>query len=267
MDTMKRILLVEDNVINQQVTAKVLSKLGYLVEVVENGLKAVKSVKETSYDLILMDCQMPDMDGYAATKEIRKYEATINKHTPIVAMTAHALKGDKEKCLTCGMDDYIAKPFDIQLLANKLIHHLDSTNHQENRTMTSKKEMLEDITHLSQPSYSVIDMNRMHEIFGNDMASIHEFVKTFIASTHELIKKIEETLQSKNVSSAKIAFHTLKGSSGNSGATKIYELAKSAEQLVLNQDWEGAEKILNEIKNTFRELCEEYENFKNIELT
>lgn len=257
----KNILLVEDNIVNQHVAEKILSKLGYTIDIVDNGLKAVNRIKEKSYDLILMDCQMPEMDGYTSTKEIRKYEANLNKHTPIIAVTAHALKGDEEKCLACGMDDYIAKPFDIQFLSSILCKYLGTTQinifSPDNVDTEVKSPMIK-------LNYSMIDMDRMHDIFGDDAVSINEFVKTFIASTQELIKTIEDTLKSKDVLSAKKAFHTLKGSSGNSGATQIYELAKSAEQFVLNQKWDEAEKLLLEIKNNFAQLRKEYENLINI---
>lgn len=258
----QRILLVEDNIINQQVTTKVLSKLGYQADIAENGLEAIRIIKEKPYDLILMDCQMPYMDGYTATKEIRKLELSQNKHTPIIAMTAHALKGDCEKCIECGMDDYIAKPFDIRLLADILKRYLVA-DQKGNVSEAFHNDDQKKPPRIAQLNYSLIDMHRMQEIFGEDAVTINQFVKTFIDSIQVLIKNIEETIQAKDVVLAKKAFHTLKGSSGNGGATKLYELAKSAEQLVLNQEWEAAEKVLIEIKKLFVELHGEYDRNVN----
>jgi len=105
-----RVLVVEDNDVNQEVAATILRKLGCVVEVAGNGKQAVKMAEITSYDLIFMDCQMPGMDGFEATGEIRKYEETSGHHSKIVAMTAHTTDEDRERCLTAGMDDYIGKP-------------------------------------------------------------------------------------------------------------------------------------------------------------
>ena len=103
------VLIVEDNLINQKMAVRMLEKMGYHVDVAANGLEAMKRVKQSAYDLIFMDCQMPEMDGYEATAEIRRHERD-SQHTPIIAMTAHTMQGDREKCLRAGMDDYIAKP-------------------------------------------------------------------------------------------------------------------------------------------------------------
>jgi CheY-like chemotaxis protein len=105
-----RILVAEGNLVNQLVTVHLVEALGYQVETVEDGRGAVTAVERGAYELVLMDCHMPQMDGFTATTEIRRREERSGRHTPIIALTADALSGDAEKCLAAGMDDYLAKP-------------------------------------------------------------------------------------------------------------------------------------------------------------
>jgi len=118
-----RVLLVEDNAVNQRLAYRMLEKAGYRCDLAANGKEAVEAVKRTAYDVILMDCRMPEMDGYTATAEIRKGEGR-GERTPIIAMTAEAMKGSKERCIEAGMDDYIAKPVSAPILYEKIEEYL-----------------------------------------------------------------------------------------------------------------------------------------------
>jgi len=111
------ILIAEDNLINQKVIERMVQKLGYRADLVANGRAALEALSQSAYGLVFMDCQMPEMDGFEACREIRKRESGVG-HIPIVAITANAMKGDRERCLEAGMDDYVSKPFKQDDLKN-----------------------------------------------------------------------------------------------------------------------------------------------------
>ena len=117
-----RVLVVEDNAVNRKVAVALLDKLGYAADTACDGVEALDAMCRSHYDVVLMDCQMPRMDGYEATAEIRRREH--GSHTPIIAMTASAMASDRERCLAEGMDDYLAKPIDRNTLANTLRRHM-----------------------------------------------------------------------------------------------------------------------------------------------
>ena len=116
-----RVLLVEDNVINQKVAVRMLERAEMLVDHAENGAEAVALAENGNYDIVLMDCQMPVMDGFSATRAIRSAERSSGERVPIIAMTANAFEGDREGCMTAGMDDYLSKPVTFARLVDKLI--------------------------------------------------------------------------------------------------------------------------------------------------
>lgn len=126
----KKLLLVEDNKINQLVAGKLLEKFGYAYDIAENGIEAVDKASSNHYDAILMDCQMPVLDGFEATKRIRQSEQAKSAHTPIIGLTANALEGDREKCLACGMDDFTTKPIKLEELASKLNYWCQAKTHE-----------------------------------------------------------------------------------------------------------------------------------------
>lgn len=140
-----KILLAEDNQINRKLAITLIQKAGYKVDPVENGLQAVSSLKQREYSLVLMDVQMPEMDGFEATKEIRKMESG-GRHIPIIAMTAHAMKGDRERCLSAGMDDYVSKPINPQEMYKTIDYWLQQNNKkQEDKPSDEEDQTISDI--------------------------------------------------------------------------------------------------------------------------
>lgn len=242
------ILLVEDNQVNQQVALKILDKLGYQAEVANNGIEALAAIQHSTFDLVLMDCQLPEMDGYTATEHIRSLEESgmLSNHVPIVAMTAHALKGDKEKCLRAGMDDYISKPIDIAALASVISHWLGN----EEKELVNKAQTEE----ISTTVTSVIDMQRIHDILGDDQNAIQAFFKTVISSTADLLNQLEPAIRNKNQSLTIQLLHHLKGSAGNSGIMPIHELSLRAEQEAHRLDWSALEASYKELNVLFKKL-------------
>jgi two-component system sensor histidine kinase/response regulator len=136
-----RILLAEDNLVNQRLATRLLEKRGHFVVLAANGLEAVTAFEKGSFDLALMDLQMPEMDGFEATAAIREKEKVAGSHLPIVALTAHAMKGDREKCLEAGMDGYLTKPIRPQELDNLLESYRDRRRSaaEEAERMLAKK--------------------------------------------------------------------------------------------------------------------------------
>ncbi|HXV12615.1 MAG TPA: response regulator, partial [Candidatus Krumholzibacteria bacterium] len=128
-----RVLVAEDNLVNQRVAVRLLETLGCRVDVAASGIEAIKMLETGAYDLVLMDCQMPEMDGYEATREIRRRESRAGGRTTIVAMTAHALPGDREKCTEAGMDDFVAKPVRRDTLADVIDRHVAETDPPKGR--------------------------------------------------------------------------------------------------------------------------------------
>ena len=136
-----RILVVEDNIANIKVAVRMIERLGYRADMAGNGLEAVSALGKLDYDAVLMDCQMPEMDGYEATRQIRRHEQGNKErlHTPIIAMTASAMSGDRERCLAAGMDDYISKPIKLHVVAAVLERWLGTAAGEEERTAEAKR--------------------------------------------------------------------------------------------------------------------------------
>ncbi len=193
-----RVLLAEDNVVNQKVAMRQLEKLGYECDVAANGLEALEALKRRPYGLVLMDCQMPEMDGFQATAEIRRMEAD-GRRTPVVAMTANALEGDRERCLAAGMDGYIPKPVRIESLADAL--KLWDTAFDQ-----STLKSLKDLAGPENPAF------------------LKELFRTYLGDLPGRLEAIRAAVKSADAEALRQAAHALKGSSGNIGAQRLQKI-------------------------------------------
>ncbi|MFP5392017.1 MAG: EAL domain-containing protein, partial [Gammaproteobacteria bacterium] len=220
-----RILVAEDNRTNQMVAAGMLAMNGCLCEFASNGREAVEAARNGEFDLILMDCSMPEMDGYEATGHIRVFEESIGRRTPLVAMTANTQRGDAEKCLAAGMDDYLAKPITLVELRQKLERWLPHGEALRATPPTTDR--------VEEHAESALDHDifaKLREIMG---PSLPHAISPFLEDTPQYLQDLETAVQSGDVESARAKAHAIKGSSGNLGATFLSQLAKEAEELAL----------------------------------
>ena len=224
----KLILLAEDNIVNQKVAVRQLEKLGYRADAVANGFEALEALTRISYDLVLMDCQMPELDGYEATARLRRREGNA-KHTPIVAMTAHALEGDRAKCLAAGMDDYLSKPVKSEELERVLERLLS----QGCENVKSNNEVLgEDAL--------PVDLARLFEAMGDDPEELKEMLDLFLDEMAGNIEKLRAAIASGNGSEVNSLAHNGAGVSANCGIVALVAPLRRLERLGHENQLNGA---------------------------
>jgi two-component system, sensor histidine kinase and response regulator len=217
-----RILLAEDNAVNQLVALRLLEKYGHAVVVAANGKKALEALGKETYDLVLMDIQMPEMDGWEATRVIRDEERESGRHIPILAMTAHAMKGDEEKCIGAGMDGYLTKP----IRTAELLAALDRiSSHKTDSEVVLKSSSS---TNSSGP---VIDLAATLERLDGDRNLFDELIEVFRGECPGIMEEIRRALVLQDKKRVERGAHTLKGSSSNVGAVAASEVAAEIENL------------------------------------
>jgi CheY-like chemotaxis protein/nitrogen-specific signal transduction histidine kinase/HPt (histidine-containing phosphotransfer) domain-containing protein len=227
-----RILVVEDNLVNQKVALSQLKGLGYAADVASNGRIAVEAIGSRHYDAVLMDCQMPEMDGFEATAEIRRRDAAAAGHTIIIAMTAHALEGEREKCLAAGMDDYISKPVKLETLRKVLSHWIASPSADQHSAAAAADD--NSAFGLSMQSYEPIDSSVLagfRDLQQPDEPDlVTELIDLFLGDVSRRIPILKKAAADKDARTIKEQAHSLKGGSGNIGACRIAEISKMIEE-------------------------------------
>ncbi len=256
------VLVAEDNFTNQEVAVGMLKKMGCTVSLANNGMEAVEKVKQNPPDFIFMDCEMPKLDGYQATKAIREYEADKDRNTPIVALTAYAMKGDREKCLAAGMDNFLTKPFSQKDLKNMLeLWSCPNCIIQENNanplqvSSSHKNELEVKNTNPESHSFNGIDPNALAIInslqIEGEPSILNRVIEQYIFSAELKFSEMDKNLSKLDAETLRSIAHYLKSSSANVGAMKLSNLCKKVEMNSHNTNQTNLKTDYQQIKSEF----------------
>jgi two-component system sensor histidine kinase/response regulator len=250
----RHILIAEDNYVNQRVAVLQLQQIGFIADVVSNGDEALEAIRNKNYDLILMDCQMPIMDGFEATREIRKAEIRTGKRIPIVAMTAHAMEGDREKCIAEGMDDYISKPVNPAVLGSMLEKWL-----QVQIVKPSQKPKEEYIPARSWDATSAppLSVEKLKELCPEYDDDLQRMVEMFMTSAERLLKNLNFAIQDHDTIRIRSVSYELTGASASVGADELVAIGESLQRVSLEKNWTQC-KILFEAFRQALEVITDY---------
>ena len=227
----RRILLVEDNPVNQRVAQRVLQKLAVDVTLANNGAEALERVAETSFDAILMDCQMPVMDGFTATRQIREIERREGRgrRMPIIALTANVLSEDRENCIAAGMDAHLGKPIEPSQLADCLGRYLKDDG-----------------------GAKAVDLDALRELTGGDVEFERELVDTFISSGDRCLAEIVAALDTRDLETIGKRAHALKGASANIHAHTLSAAASNLENAARANAVQEIDGLVSQLKEKLR---------------
>jgi PAS domain S-box-containing protein len=239
------VLVAEDNQVNQLVATRIFEKLGHQVTVVSNGREALAAAQASKFDLIAMDVQMPELDGLAATSAIRNWEKTAGTHIPIIAMTAHAMKGDRERCLAAGMDGYTSKPIRIEELERAI-----------NQVMGPPSSAKMSVSEARQADGVIDHATLLAGVDGNRRV-LRELVRFFLADFPRHLAEIKEAIRRGDAGALGRAAHTLKGSVGNFAAKNAFAAAQRLEIMGRDVDLENAGKAFKTLESELVLLSQE----------
>lgn len=251
-----RILLAEDNPANRKLALAMLTRLGHSAEAVSNGLQAVQAAARDAYDVILMDCRMPEMDGFQATSEIRRRQGT-RPRTPIIAMTADAMEGDRQRCLEAGMDDYISKPVSLESLEEVLVRWVHAPRSTTPSGVQQPRRESDDAPSLDP---SVIEMLRtLGERTGGALPGL---VAEFLEDAASNLEQIGDALERGELDTVTERAHALGGTAATFGARRMGGLSRTLQRASAEGDASSARAAKRELDAEFvqvrRELLEEF---------
>jgi signal transduction histidine kinase/CheY-like chemotaxis protein/HPt (histidine-containing phosphotransfer) domain-containing protein len=252
----RRVLVVEDNAINQRVAVEVLHSMGLSTDVAGDGIEGVRKILENDYDAVLMDVQMPEMDGYEASRAIRKEHRLAD--LPIIAMTANAMRGDRERCLEAGMTDYVAKPIERQELFAALLRAMPPAPEQDASPQPAQEKPTssQQAPPLAEPEKFAdapppLDVESGLARLGGDMSLYLEIADEFLQQYANFFEEFPHLVEQRREEEAVRAIHSLKGSAGNLSAQGLYEAAKTIEERGGQGDWDGVLELLPGLKDVF----------------
>jgi PAS domain S-box-containing protein len=257
INTSARILLADDNIVNQKVAVGILNKLGYYtIDIVSDGRDVLKALKSFHYDIILMDVQMPDIDGLEATRLIRTtFPDEKIKNIPIVAMTAHAMRGDQEKCLESGMNDYISKPIVTKKLAEILNYWLaDTVGIGTEIKLSGNPVITNEIVFLNRKTFN---KEVLLERIDNDYELLNSLIENFLIEVPELITAVDHAISLYDSEKARFNAHSLKGIVINLGCEILHDIALTMEKT-------AKEGNMNKYMELVISFKEEYDNVKRV---
>ncbi len=264
-----RILLAEDNISNQQVAVTIINKMGLRVDAVANGLEAIKALEQIPYDIVLMDVQMPEMDGFEATRSIREASTPVHNHfVPVIAMTAHAMKGDREKCIEAGMNDYISKPVTpeaLEEILDKWIStstsatvsasspHADTAQEKPaGHTAQHEEETTAFASDGENAEETIFDRSGFLKSLQNDTAMASTIAQVFIRDVPDQLVALKQALQAHDAVKARLNAHSIKGMAANIHSPALREHAMHIENAAHNEDFSTASAYMPRLE----QLCE-----------
>ena len=250
-----RILLAEDSLINQKLAVALLGQQGHAVKVAGNGREAVAYAAAETFDLILMDVQMPEMDGLEATAKIRDWERHADRHIPIIAVTAHALKGDRERCLEAGTDDYIAKPLRAEELFEAIAAQVPDAIEPRSIEPTAPP-------HSVLPSF--VDWAESLRVVMGDRELLDTVVEAALEEVPCLMARLGEAIAQGDAAALRLAAHTLEGSLRYFGKTPVFDHAIHLEQLAKDQNLAAARSLWTELQGEVAEVLQLLHNYSHV---
>ncbi len=252
-----RVLVAEDSPINQEVASQHLRVMGCQVDVVDNGVAAVRAVAQTKYDLVLMDCQMPEMDGYEAARRIRREEEdNAGSGLPIVALTANAVKGDRETCLAAGMDDYVSKPFTQEQLRKVMLRWLPAA--KVITEVSLEVAELSNVPDAADPSIlDKVALRNIRELERNGASGmLARVVEMYRNSAPQLLSDIRKGVEEGDADRTRRAAHTMKSSSANLGAVVVVALCKRLEDEARVGKLADADTLVDQIEEELGQITD-----------